>query len=537
MSDHTEFEKNSSRRKYTAPYTSRHPVPTVQGYEARKGEREAEAEATIPDKVEEEVPDNIPTQSKAQSVLDTTKDFFHIDHPSRDKSVNEQQPYNSWNHNIDHDDVHHREASSSWQDTFDGRKAKEGKDQSSGLKDTSEAIESTLDPRQKRKNMKHMKRDHAPREVTDPVTHLPVLIHDSTSKELRTVPENEPPPGSQPRTATGSSAKSKNRGEIEKEIQEEQAQHRGMQKLFPPPDFESAREQIASIYTLAFTLGMGSLLAMSLLLLLGSHLLAKTGSSSRTWLSISISSTLLVLLGLGVGGGIIYGTRGWLENTIHGIWDDEVWNAARKQERETAVSPMPESTQWLNSLLASVWPLVNPDLFTSLADTLEDVMQASLPKLVRMISVEDIGQGSESIRILGVRWLPTGAAAKSVSKDGNIKADKGQEESDRKVPGEGEVADGSKSDGDDEHGPAKYGNEANADETEKDENKEEGDQTNVAEGMEAEEGDFVNIEVAFSYRASSTGKSLALKSKNAHIFLAFYLPGSIRFRKSYVPFV
>ncbi len=33
-------------------------------------------------------------------------------------------------------------------------------------------------------------------------------------------------------------------------------------------------------------------------------------------------------------------------------------------------------------------------------------MQASLPKLVRMVSVEDLGQGSESFRILGVRWLP-----------------------------------------------------------------------------------------------------------------------------------
>ena len=62
---------------------------------------------------------------------------------------------------------------------------------------------------------------------------------------------------------------------------------------------------------------------------------------------------------------------------------------------------------------------------------------------------------------------------------------------------------------------------------------EEADDENIAEGLEAEEGDFVNVEVAFAYRARKTGeKDLKKKSKNAHLFLAFYLPGSIRFRKS-----
>lgn len=41
----------------------------------------------------------------------------------------------------------------------------------------------------------------------------------------------------------------------------------------------------------------------------------------------------------------------------------------------------------MNSLLTSVWLLVNPDLFASRGDTLKDIMQASLPKLVRMICV------------------------------------------------------------------------------------------------------------------------------------------------------
>lgn len=50
-------------------------------------------------------------------------------------------------------------------------------------------------------------------------------------------------------------------------------------------------------------------------------------------------------------------------------------------------------------------------------------MQASLPRMVRMVCVEDLGQGSESFRILGVKWLPHGAAGKSVSTDGDLQSD------------------------------------------------------------------------------------------------------------------
>jgi hypothetical protein len=37
----------------------------------------------------------------------------------------------------------------------------------------------------------------------------------------------------------------------------------------------------------------------------------------------------------------------------------------------------------------------------------------------------------------------------------------------------------------------------------------------------------VNLELALAYRARSSGKSLKLKAKNAHLFLKFYLPGSV----------
>lgn len=144
-------------------------------------------------------------------------------------------------------------------------------------------------------------------------------------------------------------------------------------------------------------------------------------------------------------------------------------------------------------------------------------MQASLPRLVRMVSVDDIGQGSESIRILGIRWLPTGAAAQSVSENGKIQKKKPDSKlSDRTVPGEGEVEDSPKADHEDRASNAKQQfQDVQANEQ-------------TAEGMEAEEGEFVNVEVAFAYRARPNKKNMRNRAKNAHLYLAFYLPGNIK---------
>lgn len=122
-------------------------------------------------------------------------------------------------------------------------------------------------------------------------------------------------------------------------------------------------------------------------------------------------------------------------------------------------------------------------------------MQASLPSMVRMVAVEDLGQGSEALRILGVRWLPTGAAARSVGSDGKLKtAD--EEKSDRTVQDNGE-----------------------------------GDSPGSAQDkMEAEEGDFVNVEIAFAYRPS-TGRGIKSRAKRAHLLLSFYLPGKLKLRR------
>ena len=504
MSNGSDFDEGASRRTYTAPYTARHPVPTVQGYQETQEKREEATENTIP-----EVEDDKSEGGKLHGLLGSAKNHLHLN-GSNGQGNKDHQPYSSTNRNVErphtqnngHEEELHTEAQQGGNGTSDGHQQ-------------NQSFMEELDPRKTRKNMKHMKRDHAPREVTDPVTHLPVVIHDSTNTELKNAPENVPKGGD---SSSGSSL------HLERQTQQEQAEHRGMEKLFPPPNFEAAREELTVVYDHAIMLGLGSAFAIFLVLLLMSHLISvgvtfKRNDSSTPWLYVIISSLILLLSGLVLGGAVIWGLQGWLKNKINATWDDKVWDGAKQQEKDSFDSPIPESVEWLNSVLSSLWSLINPDLFTSLADTLEDVMQASLPKMVRMISVEDLGQGSEAIRILGIRWLPRGAAAKDVSVDGKIKDGNKKGETDRKVPGEGEVEDGNDS-------GEKDDNQSN-----KGDKQQEGEDENTAEGLEAEEGDFVNVEVAFSYRASTSSKRLKDKAKNAHLFLAFYLPGKVRFRE------
>lgn len=144
-------------------------------------------------------------------------------------------------------------------------------------------------------------------------------------------------------------------------------------------------------------------------------------------------------------------------------------------------------------------------------------------------STQDLGQGSEAIRVLGIRWLPSGAAALNVGKDGKIQAG-AKQDNDRKVSGEGHIEKEVDSTGEgkihDQDTPQSNDEQST---TGADSCHEANEDQNIGEGLEAEEGDFVNLEVGFSYRAKKSGNGLVTKTKNAHLFMAFYLPGGIKF--------
>ncbi|KAF2098498.1 hypothetical protein NA57DRAFT_39057 [Rhizodiscina lignyota] len=481
-----------SRRKYKAPYTQKHPIPTVQHYREEKARRRADSGEEGRGEEDDVGP------SKTRTVIETYQKIRHgIVGGDRGDG---REEYPAVNQNAagqaeagDAEEEDEREDEGDEQDEEDKPDPQQaGPDSSAEVKDTSETV-SNPDPKARRKEAKHSKDSRAEREVTDPVTHLPVMIHDFTGKDLKRVPSNEKTPGSTLRSATGLSAKGKDEKQLAEEESEGKGVHEGMERLFPPPDWESAKEELTRIFSLASTAGMlvvfGAMLAAYPL----QEVFGFPHSIKNTWIRRAYK-VLYPLVAIGLGWVANTAVKGWAAYKMKDVWDNEVWEAERRQGRKFAESQTPESTQWLNSLFASIWPLINPDLFTSLADTLEDVMQASLPKMVRMVSVEDIGQGSEALRILGVRWLPTGAAARSVTAEGKLKKPDDSQNNDR--------------------------SQGQADEQE---------EQNVDEGMEAEEGDFVNMEIAFAYRSrAASGFGMKSKSKNAHLYLGFYLPANIK---------
>ncbi|KAK4542102.1 hypothetical protein LTR36_007133 [Oleoguttula mirabilis] len=503
-------DANEARRNYNAPYTPHHTIPTIQKYREEQENRKQTAGGADAD-------GENASESRGQQAKDAWDGYWQGDQESG-KAQEEQSGLQNGS-----GDGGRREGEDEDSDDTDDYADEEP------APDTSEGDPSARDPKQRRKGMKNKnkKDDRAERQVTDPVTHLPVTIHDFTSKALKDVPENDPPFGTTERSATGMSNKNKSNKQLQKEEHEMEQGRESMQALFPPPSYEAIRQELLEINKTGVTVGLVGTAAI-LVLAVGLERLfrlerlptSKPGQDKARWFMSIAVWLALSTMSVGAIWALIMGVRGWMAKRMDATWEDEIWEANRNSGKREAKAHETESVTWLNSLLGSVWPLVNPDLFTSLADTLEDVMQASLPSLVQMVSVDDIGQGSESLRILGIKWLPTGAAARSVSSDGNLKsADDSKHESDRKVPGEGEVQDT-----DD-----KNKNESKDDKDEEQEKSDDGAEKEIAEGMEAEEGDFINLEVAFAYRTRSQKSTFNERQKDMHLYLAFYLPGNIKF--------
>lgn len=480
----------SGRKNFRRPHNAHNPIPTISKYREEKERRQ-----------EQYGHPNETQGTEEPSKRDRLGDAYSVFKHGRSDGDNSGDAghYRAVNKNL----VQHEDEQEAEDHAGKLSSTKEEREQDSdgddgdenGMKDTTQGNLSSSDPKQARKEMKKFKPDGSDRQVTDPVTHLPVNIHDFTDHDLDTTPHNPPPVGSEPRTMTGMEALDKTDDHLKNEEQESKDAHTAMEVLFPPPEFNRTRSEITTVYMQAVTVGLAAV-AVSLMVINASFWPTRhhTGWPRQAFKAAELATMALA------SAGIIAFMRKWSENRIKNVWDVEVWHAERKRGRKLAKSQTAESTQWLNSLFAAIWPLINPDLFVSISDTLEDVMQASLPSMVRMVAVEDLGQGSEALRILGVRWLPTGAAARSIGSDGKLKSSN-EEKQDRQQ----------EDDGDEENNKEPQGS---SQQPEHDE-------------MEAEEGDFVNVEVAFAYRPS-TGRGIRSRAKHAHLYLAFYLPGNVK---------
>jgi hypothetical protein len=345
-------DAEQQRRKFKAPYTPRNPIPTIQHYREEKKQRESEADAPADDA------DERTRKERAQDAYKSWKDGEQGD------KQNSNEVYPTENHNAD--------PGATGNDEVDADEEEEAKKE---FQDTSEAVETSTDPKAKRKNMKHRNGDGAEREVTDPITHLPVTIHDFTNKNLNEAPENLPPA----RTGTGlSGSGEKDLEELKKDAFEQNRAHTGMERLFPPPNYEAVGREIASIHSKGLTVGLGLVLAN----MLGIVLLEKAfGVGSRIESTLlrresagkSLSTIIILFVGAATGSLAIWGVKDWAAKRVKDVWERHIWEAERQEGKQRAKDDAAESTQWLNEVLSSVWPLINPDLFTSLADTLEVV--------------------------------------------------------------------------------------------------------------------------------------------------------------------
>ncbi|KAI9734701.1 MAG: hypothetical protein M1818_006688 [Claussenomyces sp. TS43310] len=175
----------------------------------------------------------------------------------------------------------------------------------------------------------------------------------------------------------------------------------------------------------------------------------------------------LIPLGACVASGIFM----WMKEVIRSGRDTE-WSSERERGLTATANLIPESVEWMNTLLGVVWGLIDPDMFASVADTLEDVMQASVPGVIENVRVAEINQGSNPIRILSLRALPDAHVE-------DIKEDIHKQNEKTKDP-----------------------QELAADE---------------------EGGDYYNLECSFAYHAKPTGSGVSNKAKNMHMQLIFYL--------------
>ncbi|GMK56735.1 hypothetical protein CspeluHIS016_0305750 [Cutaneotrichosporon spelunceum] len=89
--------------------------------------------------------------------------------------------------------------------------------------------------------------------------------------------------------------------------------------------------------------------------------------------------------------------------------EKEIMAMRQEQHRSRGnamVPPTPESVEWLNHLVHLVWGLVDNTLFIPIADSVEDILQQSLPSFLDSVRITDVSQGSNALRITSVRALP-----------------------------------------------------------------------------------------------------------------------------------
>ncbi|KAK6341515.1 hypothetical protein TWF696_008587 [Orbilia brochopaga] len=94
---------------------------------------------------------------------------------------------------------------------------------------------------------------------------------------------------------------------------------------------------------------------------------------------------------------------------------------ARSEPAVERMKYVPESVEWVNSLLDTVWQVISEDVFKQVAQQVEDQVKAVLPFDFIKFKVAEIGHGTRPIRILWMRSLPDNEFGELVAAHGDTK--------------------------------------------------------------------------------------------------------------------
>ncbi|KDQ51904.1 hypothetical protein JAAARDRAFT_139718 [Jaapia argillacea MUCL 33604] len=224
---------------------------------------------------------------------------------------------------------------------------------------------------------------------------------------------------------------------------------------FPPPNWKDHRNKVVSTTITSIIYISLSYLSFPIIL------------QSLPIPSIRHHPLIVTLLSLLLPTALAYVLVFRLRNLADEDFDNRLWNAERERGwrggddldgdgKVDGEERIQESAEWVNALLKGVWPIINPDMFSSMMDMIEDIMQSSVPRFVHSVRIADFALGTNPLRITSVRSLP------------------------------------------------------------------DSDVDDVLEGLDAKDkerlnGEHINLELSFAYRAVPSGTAFSTKAQNAHI--------------------
>lgn len=363
MSGYDDSEK--ARRSYKPPHSARNPIPTIQQYRDRKEQERAELQGGQGGYEGNDIQPGRWEHAKQY--------WYGTGDQGQDAQGESQQPPAAGQHQNGHaGEVSAEKDTDRGQDVPpQTQSADENHGQPETIQDTSQSVPS--DPKAKRKQMKNRKANTIEREVTDPVTHLPVKVHDFTEKDMKErLPEDEgDDSNSRKPSIPGLQEHGRTQSGLDKAMRTQQREHKSMELKFPPPEYDLARSDLASIQQRGALYSLVPLVAGAISLGLAGLVVPETLSIGRAAIR---SSTILGIFGMFSAlatGLLVWLVQEWSQKQMKDVWDDAVWQARHDETKREMSGGTQETALWLSKVIGSIWPLINPDLFTSIADTLE----------------------------------------------------------------------------------------------------------------------------------------------------------------------